>query len=130
MRVRGRRAFLQNSKDRVVWQAICRCVVEELAGLGVESIQTTTGANPERALLILIDRPDRIVAQATGVLRVMFIARKGLGIAMEVAEPTTGGAHPECARPVLVDGIDDACPQATGVRGVVLVAAEAGLPVL
>ena len=65
-----------------------------------------------------------------GVLRVMFVVRKRLRLAIKAIEPTAGGAYPEYTRLVLKNSIDNALTQAEGVLGVVPVVGKTSLPVL
>jgi len=96
----------------------------EAARGGVEAIQATADrADPDVAAAVLSDGPDLIVAQAGGVGRVVLVAGKAVGRAIEEVEAIVS-TDPEATGAVLIEGEDAGAGEGVGIGGVVEIADE------
>jgi len=90
----------------------------------VEAIQATAdGADPDEAAAVLSDGPDLIVAQAGRVGRVVLVAGKAVGCAVEKIKAIVS-ADPEATGAVLIEGEDAGAGERVGIGGVMEIADE------
>src|SRR5690606_12766087 len=103
-------------------------VADEGAGLAVEPVEpagfggrlgpkSTAGADPERAVAVLKEGPDLVVAQACRIVRVVAVMCKGAGFTVEPIEPAVC-PHPEVPEVVLQNDGHRVLDQARRVIGV------------
>ncbi|HOP59803.1 MAG TPA: hypothetical protein PKZ60_00120 [Candidatus Saccharicenans sp.] len=127
----GRSRGNKKRQDIVIGQGATGCGgwiaadAGEAAGGGVKAIKAAAdGADPDEAAAVLSDGADLVVAQAGRVGRVVLVAGKAVGGAVEKIKAIVS-ADPEATGAVLIEGEDAGAGQGVGVRRIVEIADKA-----
>ena len=86
---------LQGGKDDILRQSVGLGVNHEPAAVAFELIKPAAGGNPERTSAILMNVPENITAQASGIIGIMHESGKPLLLAVKAVEPAVPGGDPE-----------------------------------